>query len=206
VHQLITEIPELRTLFDGELVRVSCIGGGPGSDFLGILKYMIAEGKRPRVTCYLYDKETAWGESWSDLGEKLDTQLRIQPSFQAVDVTDERSWKKHSKYLDTHLVTMIYFMSEIYGHSGAHKFEHLFRSAKPDTVFLFLDNNLPDVYGWFDALVGAAGIRTLRGIDSRRMVTTADEEKTDLEPYRTKFGMEPRLEGWTAYRVGVKVS
>jgi hypothetical protein len=38
VYQVINGSPILAQMFDNERVNVTCIGGGPGSDFLGILK------------------------------------------------------------------------------------------------------------------------------------------------------------------------
>jgi hypothetical protein len=39
VCTIIENSDELNMIFDQEKVNVACIGGGPGSDFLGILKY-----------------------------------------------------------------------------------------------------------------------------------------------------------------------
>src|SRR6185295_12815544 len=41
VYQLIGRHTPLRNLFHRDLVNITCIGGGPGSDFLGILKYIL---------------------------------------------------------------------------------------------------------------------------------------------------------------------
>ena len=41
-------------------VHISCIGGGPGSDVLRFLKFVLAQEKRPQLTYFIIDKETAW--------------------------------------------------------------------------------------------------------------------------------------------------
>ena len=41
VCTLLEKNSELNSIFDKERVKVACIGGGPGSDFLGILKYLM---------------------------------------------------------------------------------------------------------------------------------------------------------------------
>lgn len=40
VYAFIQNFDALKEIFNAEVVNVSCIGGGPGSDFLGILKYI----------------------------------------------------------------------------------------------------------------------------------------------------------------------
>src|SRR5260370_26432400 len=40
VYDVIKDSEALKNIFNDETVTVSCIGGGPGSDFLGILKFM----------------------------------------------------------------------------------------------------------------------------------------------------------------------
>jgi hypothetical protein len=49
-------------------VSITCIGGGPGSDFLGIIKYLEHVEKKPALKRILYDKENAWenaGMMWT---------------------------------------------------------------------------------------------------------------------------------------------
>ncbi len=54
--------------------RVSCIGGGPGSDVVAILKYLDEHRKsKPveSVTCHLLDREQAWGDTWGEIARSL---------------------------------------------------------------------------------------------------------------------------------------
>ena len=42
--------------------NVTCVGGGPGSDTIGVLKYLDEHKKQEgidKITCYLLDKEQA---------------------------------------------------------------------------------------------------------------------------------------------------
>jgi hypothetical protein len=62
------------SLFTTEDARISCIGGGPGSDIIAALKYLDeAKDKEPvkRVTCYLLDGEQAWADTWTELSLSL---------------------------------------------------------------------------------------------------------------------------------------
>jgi len=148
VYHLLRSSPQLAALFDREQVNISCIGGGPGSDFLGILKYIINSEKAPRVKqlrVNLFDKEPAWSECWNDVDEKLRSHLRIATSFVPFDVTDPKTWATYQKFLSSDLFTMIYFMSEINSlrEEAEPFFTNLFEKAKSGSLILYVDNNSP---------------------------------------------------------------
>ena len=68
-------------IFPGENARVSCIGGGPGSDIIGVLKYLDEQKKSEKVdkiTCYLLDKEQAWADTWTELDASLKMKISAQ--------------------------------------------------------------------------------------------------------------------------------
>lgn len=195
---------ELSNVFNNQKVNVACIGGGPGSDFLGILKYLMKNEKSPTVKFQLCDREKTWAESWSDVDNKVDPEFRISTSYLPLDVTKADDWKSHKKYFQSDIFTMIYFMSEVFAKRGLANeyFTNLFSQAKPNSLFLFVDNNNPNFYGWFDELAEAHNINI---IDSRESYMTVpfDEDKSDLGRYFAKFS-SPKLRANVAYRIGQK--
>ena len=201
VRQLISQSSVLDTVFDRGKVTVTCVGGGPGSDFLGILKYMTQAEKTATLKCILYDREEAWGERWSDVDDKLDPCFRISTVFQKFDATDVSSWQSHTKYLNSDVFTLVYFLSETYGLQCQAQdfFMYLFRYAKPGSVFLYLDNNASQFYGWFDSMAAASGLEVLETAETVMNIGT-DERKTDLGVYFNKFGY-PKLKADVAYRI-----
>jgi len=204
VYDLIRGNSTLAQLFDLESVQVSCIGGGPGSDFLGILKFLMAARKTPRVRCYLFDREQAWAESWTDVDAKIDPTFRLTVQFLSIDVTDPDTWKPHTKYFISDLFTMVYFCSEVskLRSEAEEYFSTVFQRAKQGALFLFIDNNAPEHYGWFDKLAHKNGVRvTAHGEETRIVPFT--EEKRDLGDYYSKFG-DPKLKANIAWRIGVK--
>ena len=78
---IIQQNQDIGNLFDNQKVNVACIGGGPGSDFLGILKYLMTNKKSPTIKFQLCDKEKTWAESWSDVDDKVDPGFRISTSY-----------------------------------------------------------------------------------------------------------------------------
>lgn len=103
---------KLGMIFKDGKVRVSCIGGGPGSDIIAVLKFLSDfKGKEPveKIVCYLLDKEQAWADTWTELDDKLEIDhIKLSVNFQALDVTDPDSWasqKSFSMLTYLHLVT-----------------------------------------------------------------------------------------------------
>jgi hypothetical protein len=202
VFQVIRGSETLQDLFDRERVNITCIGGGPGSDFLGVIKYLEKASKKPTLKCILYDKENAWGECWNDVDEKLSTDLQIRTFCQPFDVTEPSSWENYSKYLSSDLFTMIYFLSEVYCVRGEAEtfFLNMFEEAKTGAIFLFIDNNAPIFYAWFDDMVSRSQIEVIERFEGKIGITDYSEEKTDLGEYWLKFGA-PKLGAQAAYRV-----
>ncbi len=206
IMQLIEQHRELRDLFTGDEVSVACLGGGPGSDLLGILKYMIRNGCEPALTCYLFDRERAWGDSWSEVAKSLEADFQLYPVFQQMDVTDPDTWRSYKKFLGSDLFTLSYFMSEIWSFKDTAEpfFDHCYGSAKPGAMFLFIDNN--DANGefasWHDAIAAKHGVEILSST-SCKMAFSNEEEKRHLEPYYSKFGW-PKRESNVSCRIGRK--
>lgn len=101
-------------VFDSEEVHVSCIGSGPGSDLVGILKLMLKKDKRSRLYSSLCDRESTWGDSWQHIERKIQEHIDLCSEFQKIDVTSREILQSDMKYLRADLFTLIFFVSEIY--------------------------------------------------------------------------------------------
>jgi hypothetical protein len=125
VCDVISSVDELDALFKQERVTTASIGGGPGSDVLGMLKYLDRKKLQTALTCYLLDRNKTWHECWCDLDSKVDTNVRLNTSYLNIDVCAPDTYKMHSKYLKADLFTFIYFVSEVYAHlkEGPRKIE-----------------------------------------------------------------------------------
>lgn len=208
VHERISLSKPLRDLFTQKRVMVSCVGGGPGSELLGILKHLeYQQSKKDHcetLVCHMYDKETAWGETWAGLFEHVESGVNVLPAFNSFDVTDEKSWKKFAKFLQSDLFTMIYFMSEVHGLKNKAEpfFDYLFQGAKSGALFLFIDNRSDEFYDWFDSLAKRHRLKILESASDLRKIPSY-EEKTDLKEYFENL-RSPKLEANIAWRVARK--
>lgn len=199
-----TRYPEL--LFDKESVRVSCIGGGPGSDILAALKFLSENPKRcKKLTCYLLDGEQAWADTWTELDDSISGDLNLKTNFQALDVTKPHSWQYQKNFKSADLFTFSYFISEVYniGEDGVVDafFSTLMSDAKPGAVFVYIDNAHSDFYDYFDNLWEAAGLKCLMKDSDAHWTPRYSEQASSIAEYTSRFGRSPKLKGNITYRV-----
>jgi len=204
-YQFIKNTSELRGVFDKPRVEVACIGGGPGSDVVSILKYLNMFALDPDyIGCDIYDGESAWHDTWRHVDQHLDIS-RFSASFVSFDVTDEEDWSKQKRYLRSDLFTLLYFMSEVFRFKEAANpyFEYLFSRAKPGAMFLYVDNHDKEMTEWFEGFVRKYGYEIVNSGEHNqrnKQKMGSEEEKTDLGEYIDKFG-KPRVHGAIDYRV-----
>lgn len=207
VARKIAEVEELRAVFmrDG-WANVACIGGGPGSDFLGAVKYMTRRRSCTSLKCYLLDKEPSWGDTWCDVDQRTDGfDFRVSTHSQVLDVIAPGSWESQTRYLRADLFTFVYFVSEVWKlrPNATGYFEHLFAKARRGSLFLFIDNDHQWFWGYFDEIAIRAGLERRNGKEEFFQTDTG-EEKKDLNPYYDKYrklGHSPKLGAKIAWRV-----
>jgi len=204
VFSLLAGCPAAGAFFQRDKIVLCAIGGGPGSDFLGALKYCDALRLCPELKCLLLDRDPAWGESWMDVDEKIASKLKLKTVFQPFDVTNPASYKAYQKHFQADVFTLVYFMSEVYAmrDKAADYFRSLFESAKSGSLFIFADNNDSRFYNWFDQFAGQFGIDFIAKAEGNYQLPSS-EEKTDLGEYYKKFE-DPKLKANIAYRIGIK--
>jgi hypothetical protein len=195
-------------IFTSESIRVSCVGGGPGSDIIALLKYLderkVTE-KVKKVTCYLLDREQAWADTWTELDESLKTDLLLHANFQPLDVTEPDSWAQQKKFLQADLFTMSYFVSEVKALDSTGvvtKFwQTLFQEAKCGALFLYDDNGHDAFNTYFDDQWKKAGLKCVIASTNQTFWTSGTEQTSDLGTYLTKFGQSPKLKTPLTFRV-----
>lgn len=195
-------------VFTSENVRLSCIGGGPGSDIIAVLKYLDEHSKSEnvkKVTCYLLDREQAWADTWTELDDSLKTELKLHANFQPLDVTDPDSWAQQTKFLQADLFTLSYFVSEVWSLDGSgvvtNFWKKLFKEAKSGALFLYDDNGHDDFNAYFDKQWKDAGLACLVSKNNIDIRPRWSEEKSELGEFLEKFGQQPKLKSSLSYRV-----
>jgi hypothetical protein len=196
------------SLFDHSTLRISCVGGGPGSDVIAVLKYLADYDEQEPVTkviCYLLDREQAWADTWVELDDSLEVDVSLHANFQPLDVTAPDSWASQKKFLQADMFTMSYFVSEVRAldQDGvvSQFWQTLFREARPGALFIYDDNGHDDFNRYFDEQWRSAGLDLVIREDNVRFVPRFSEQAAELGEYQQKFGHSPKIQAYLSYRV-----
>jgi hypothetical protein len=196
---------DLQAVVNKEKATISCIGGGPGSDFLGVMRYVMNRGLKPRLRFNMFDRERAWSNTWDYVEDKIDKAVPISTAYNQFDVTDPNTWRAYDKFLASDLFTMIYFMSEVWGLRTAAEpfFEYFLAGASKGALVLYVDNRVSEFTDWFDRLAAQHGWEPLLQ-EAADFVPPPDEEKNDLGEYLKMFDWSPKLKTRVDIRVARK--
>jgi hypothetical protein len=205
VYELIQMSPEAAAVFDSEKVRIACIGGGPGSDLVGILKYLDTRSDdAPTIFCEIVDGCVQWKQTWSDIGYTLDLGSSLLTDYVIHRVGDADVWDHPTKFTKADFFTFNFFISEIVslGAAAWEYVEEVLAQAKSGAILLFNDNNTASFYEPFDRIRAKTGWKVLVSGEGERKVYDTGERLDDLGRFKTKFGgRKSRLTGKMAWRV-----
>ncbi len=203
LHELITWSPEAQAAFEQRKLRITCLGGGPGSDLVGILKFMASHNKEPDLYCELVDGCIQWKSTWSDMAFNLDWERTLHTDYVVHDATDTRTRSHPCKFSRADVFTLSFFVSELTAHQERAEdyLRWALKQAKPGAVVLFNDNNDSRFYGWFDELTAALDFETLLAGTGERKIRDRLESKDIVGHFTEKFGATPKLSGFLAWRV-----
>lgn len=148
----------------GSEFRVCALGGGPGSELLGLVRYTESLAEREGVLYLdfvLVDRIKEWDESWHALKEGIDSQLRdsyggnrsnwpiaISRSFLPLDATDPEDFRNFAtRFSGTDLFIVCYLVSELKGKSDSFEsvISLLVRRANDGALILIIDRDEKEV-------------------------------------------------------------
>lgn len=194
---------------DDVLVRqphplVSCIGGGPGSEMLGTLQYVLNHHNRQTQSLmfYLCDKESAWADAWSEIGRHLGTLINVTSTVQPIDVLLPHTYRDQRKFLKADLFVSSYFFSEVarFGTQTNPFWDDIGQNARQGAKFVVLDNDSPGFVAFIREAMQRAGFRA-RQEQGQAMWPRSSEQTSDLKEYLDRFGRSPRLKAKLYYGV-----
>jgi hypothetical protein len=165
IKQALSSFPRTTELIrdrigSGEALRVCALGGGPGSELLGLVDF-IEELKPAGAPVYLdfvlVDRVKEWDESWHALKQGIDNRLRAQygsnrgrwpilisRSFLSLDAANLDDFRSFStRFSDTDLYILSYLVSEMQASVThlASVLEFLTARSDPGSLVLFIDRN-----------------------------------------------------------------
>jgi Putative SAM-dependent methyltransferase len=153
---------------DGHL-RVSSIGGGPGSELAGLVKFLesdACDANITRISYQVFDKEQNWENIVEAVRDALETEIEIDLVFELLDVEDTQACQTVN-LADQHLVMMSFFISEVCEIQNRNNviasLNHLLGTISPGAHLLYNDNDAYSFYTFINARTNAARRFNQRG-------------------------------------------
>jgi hypothetical protein len=188
--------------------RATCVGGGPGSDVIGLLDAYSVVGGAKNFHAWLIDREASWGDCWGEISRLMNNQFTVTTQVEPVNLLDDASISaavaSARRFLRPDLVTMSFFISELYSYRDqAHlPLVRLLSSMRSGAKVLFIDNNDKGgaFSGWFDQISSDAGL-ICEAHDARNMSIAEKEQKVALGEYFNNIGRQPKQNANVVFRV-----
>lgn len=198
---------------DGKRLRVVSIGGGPGTELLGLYKTFSRYQWIPKkLDFWLLDLEKHWGDTWSHLAELAEAHLEdvlgddeddeleapaLSSQFHEVDVTRREDYKNYA-YLFTKvdLVVCNYLVSENQERleEFAEALGHIVAESPRGAMFVVIDRwerkestFRTDVEEMFED----CGLSDVH-VSEFGPPWVIEDEESDLGPYPKRFNRRPR--------------
>jgi hypothetical protein len=158
---VLTESGDLRSLIRssvGQRLNIFAVGGGPGTELLGLAKYFMRRLSRlpKKIAFTLLDSVPQWAETWQQLADAVESELEhvieeddetticptIAPTFLPLDVLDANSYKSYAyQFGGAQIIAFNYLFSESKARLADAKgaVAQLFRMAPTGCVFVVID-------------------------------------------------------------------
>ena len=198
---LIKRSPSIQAVLNHNKISITCIGGGPGSDVLGFLKFFLERGDSPHIKYVIFDKEPAWGETWSDLDDIVAGNLRSSRDFRNFDITEPSTYASFQRVYKSDIFTMVYFLSEVFANKDAvtRFLRTCFAQMKPGAQLIVIDFRNAELQNWIDQCAKEAGLEG--GGSETWFFMDPSEQKSVLKKYADKWGIEPKIKSRVFYRL-----
>lgn len=137
----------------GDRLSVAALGGGPGTELLGLIKYLRGQALPRRIDFRVLDQVHEWSDSWEQMAAAGESTLAqhcgvtgedvvISPMFNPIDVMDVSAYQPYATaFSSTDVLVLNYILSENQDRldTFGSVLEVLVRRAKAGAYFVFID-------------------------------------------------------------------
>lgn len=217
MYQIIKDNQSVTKILSNREINIACLGGGPGSDLLGMLKFMRLENVSTKLTCNIYDREGSWEMCIASITNQIrnftDT-MKITPTisgnvfFRELDIVKDFNKVAQDDFTGVNLLTISFLVSEIKQAEAKTLFLEIFEKVSSGCLLILMDNSSGDAHTRFDTFVNEYNycsfydsIQTIKS-EHKRFNIDVREDKEYLEPYFSKlYPRYPRLKLPVHYRI-----
>ncbi|XP_071789194.1 uncharacterized protein [Asterias amurensis] len=163
IEEHLTEIWKYKPCF-----RVCCIGGGPGSDALGLTKFLRDTGlvSTNRLECTIFDRYREWEDTWKKITQSNASDEFPLMTYFSCDMTrsyNGLSMNELDKIRSADIVSFVKFFSTVANRIGSNNdcgnlLREVFRELKPGALVLYIDNRYGDRDEDFKKIAAFGGV------------------------------------------------
>lgn len=191
VFSIFSKSQTLRRLFDAPQLTVTSLGGGPGSDLVGLLRYWHESDGAPALNLNLIDLNDTWKTSATLFVDSAAEQLVWNPVksriFFPIDL-NEADFDGDTKILTTaQLCSVSYVISELGQGSRTAFLDRLISRLPVGAVLLIIDNNTNEIFNLLESYKDNPDLErvTIRRDPELRL---DGEDVKDMGEHFTRFG------------------
>lgn len=188
-------------IFQQARVEVACVGGGPGTELIGIFKYMERIGSPTKqLDCTILDHHAAWANSWPATVSTAPAGVTVNVNYEPLQMNNPSGWYTFTGFPAADLITFSYSLSEVWRYNGDGRvtscLNSIISSARSGALLIYSDNAGASFDPHADRdLMGSADLQLLNRSDYKHMLVGADEDKAVLNPYKDWLGPTVKLTG-----------
>jgi hypothetical protein len=218
VEEALGFYPQVRKLIQQRVaesrdIQIGIMGGGPGSELLGIVRYIqsLRLARPAHLDLVLVDRMREWDESWHALKSGIDDELKnsygdnrgawpvsISRSFLPLDMTSVQDFAHFAtRFGNIDLFLVTYLVSELKGSVAelTNVLRTLISRAHPASLVLFIDRNEKVVRYAVQKMIHNIGLQSL-GLHQVRGELT--DRLEDLGDWYINIPFLPR-QRWLAF-------
>ncbi|WP_298019757.1 hypothetical protein [uncultured Parasphingopyxis sp.] len=192
--------------------HVACIGGGPGSDILGVIKFARQWGLGDRTFRFtILDHHPQWWRCRDELVSTFDDQPPITHTHQDLDLSAGSPWTDDWQFCSADLFTLSFCLSEVWSFNAQGSvsgfLDQVISGAKAGALFCYLDNGGSNFSSRIDAeMCKRNDLVTLLDEEHGHMVMSYSERADVVKiPFQARFGGQwPKLKGEVATKIWKK--
>lgn len=191
----------------GRALRITSLGGGPGSDLLAVIRLIkdLRPEVRPRSIRYrVLDKQPNWHEALNIVAASQRASIDLELEFERIDVTVEADWIGSSLESDD-IVILNYFVSEVCSlrEAGSVKrcFRHLLGSMSQGAVLVYNDSSAYSFYSFFDDRIRLAGGFSSIVADEEKLFVSEYDFDDFYKDFMVRFDRNPKQHSSAVFRV-----
>lgn len=193
------QIAALNLLYANENLRISCFGGGPGSDVLGILQHWERIDSETILQIDLADVDASWETTarlvWECASLHLDMRRHPALAFRRFDASDANVATTLQAFTNAQYFTVSYLLSELPNYAVAFRFvDAMMSNAQTGSVFLLIDNDTDQIWnnnteGISKLLTNISGRGDLETkVYEQKTIYLDDEDVGDMGDHFDRFG------------------